>query len=110
MVARLAPFHSRNARPHLPWVGSTWLAVSARSPGIRACSRHDPRRHALRVLNAMLGESMSSRLFQLLREDKALAYSVYSSWACLDDTGALTISAGLDADGRRRCRCRRSGA
>jgi predicted Zn-dependent peptidase len=64
--------------------------------GIRACSRHDERRFALRVLNAILGESMSSRLFQVLREDKGLAYSVYSSWAFMDDTGAITISAGLD--------------
>ncbi|HTD66972.1 MAG TPA: pitrilysin family protein, partial [Candidatus Limnocylindria bacterium] len=64
--------------------------------GIRACSRHDERRFALRVLNAIVGESMSSRLFQILREDKGLAYSVYSSWAFLEDTGAMTISAGLD--------------
>jgi predicted Zn-dependent peptidase len=64
--------------------------------GIRACSRHDERRFALRVLNAILGESMSSRLFQILREDKGLAYSVYSSWAFLEDTGALTVSCGLD--------------
>ncbi len=66
--------------------------------GIRACSRHDERRHALRVLNAILGESMSSRLFQLLREEKGLAYSVYSSWAFMEDTGALTVSAGLDTE------------
>lgn len=64
--------------------------------GIRACSRHDERRFALRVLNAILGESMSSRLFQILREDKGLAYSVYSSWAYMEDTGALSISAGLE--------------
>jgi predicted Zn-dependent peptidase len=66
--------------------------------GIRACSHHDPRRFTLRVLNAILGESMSSRLFQILREEKGLAYSVYSSWAFMEDTGALTISAGLDHD------------
>ena len=66
--------------------------------GIRACSRHDERRFAMRVLNAILGESMSSRLFQILREEKGLAYSVYSSWAFMEDTGALTISAGLDHD------------
>jgi predicted Zn-dependent peptidase len=64
--------------------------------GVRACSRHDERRFAVRVLNAIIGESMSSRLFQILREDKGLAYSVYSSWAFMEDTGALTISAGLD--------------
>jgi predicted Zn-dependent peptidase len=64
--------------------------------GIRACSHHDERRFALRVLNAIIGESMSSRLFQILREEKGLAYSVYSSWAFMEDTGAIVISAGLD--------------
>ena len=47
--------------------------------GIRACSRHDQRRYALRLLNTVLGENMSSRLFQVIREDRGLAYSIYSS-------------------------------
>jgi len=66
--------------------------------GIRACSRHDERRYALRVLNTLLGDNMSSRFFQVLREDHGLAYSVHSSLSYLDDTGVLTISAGLDTD------------
>ena len=66
--------------------------------GIRACSRHDDRRFALRLLNVMLGENMSSRLFQVIREDHGLAYSIHSSTALLDDVGLLAISAGLDAD------------
>ncbi|MEY2408086.1 MAG: hypothetical protein QOF48_756 [Verrucomicrobiota bacterium] len=66
--------------------------------GIRVCSRRDPRRYALRILNAILGENMSSRLFQLLREERALAYSVHSSLAFYDDVGSMTISAGLDTD------------
>ena len=47
--------------------------------GIRTCSRHDSRRYALRLLNAILGENMSSRLFQIIREDRGLAYSIYST-------------------------------
>jgi predicted Zn-dependent peptidase len=78
---------------HTKKVEQTQLAL-----GTRACSRHDERRFAVRDLNAIVGESMSSRLFQILREDKGLAYSVYSSWAFMEDTGALTISAGLDHD------------
>lgn len=66
--------------------------------GIRACSRHDPRRYALRVLNAVLGENMSSRLFQTVREDHGLAYSIYSANSFFDDTGDLVVSAGLDLD------------
>jgi predicted Zn-dependent peptidase len=66
--------------------------------GIRTCSRHDSRRFALRLLNTVLGENMSSRLFQVLREDHGLAYSVCSSLSFFDDVGALVIAAGLDPD------------
>jgi predicted Zn-dependent peptidase len=66
--------------------------------GVCVCSRRDPRRYPLRILNAMLGENMSSRLFQVLREERALAYSIHSGLAFYDDVGALTISAGLDTD------------
>jgi predicted Zn-dependent peptidase len=66
--------------------------------GIRACSRHDERRFPLRLLNTMLGENMSSRLFQVLREDHGLAYSIHSGLSFFDEVGSLIISAGLDAD------------
>lgn len=66
--------------------------------GIRTCSRHDPRRFALRLLNAILGENMSSRLFQIIREDRGLAYSIYSTPSSFQDVGDLVISAGLDTD------------
>ena len=66
--------------------------------GIRTCSRHDERRYPLRLLNTLLGENMSSRLFQIVREDRGLAYSIYSTPSFFADTGDLVISAGLDAD------------
>ena len=66
--------------------------------GIRTCSRHDERRYALRLLNTILGENMSSRLFQVVREDRGLAYSIYSTPSFFGDTGDLVISAGLDTD------------
>ena len=64
--------------------------------GIRTCSRHDPRRFALRLLNTLLGENMSSRLFRTIREEHGLAYSIYSTPNFYHDTGSLTITAGLD--------------
>ncbi|MGO8925900.1 MAG: M16 family metallopeptidase [Limisphaerales bacterium] len=64
--------------------------------GIRTCSRHDERRYALRLLNTILGENMSSRLFQVVREDRGLAYSIYSTPSFFGDAGDLVISAGLD--------------
>jgi predicted Zn-dependent peptidase len=66
--------------------------------GIRTCSRHDERRFALRLLNTILGENMSSRLFQVVREDHGLAYSICSSLGFFDDIGALCISAGLETE------------
>jgi len=51
-------------------------------------------RHALFVLNTILGGSMSSRLFQHIREDRGLAYAVWSSLMTYSDAGALTIYAG----------------
>jgi predicted Zn-dependent peptidase len=69
--------------------------------GIRTCSRHDPRRYALRLLNTILGENMSSRLFQVIREERGLAYSIYSTPSFFHDTGDLVISAGLDTHNLR---------
>ena len=64
----------------------------------RTCSRHDKRRFALRLLNALLGENMSSRLFQELREERGLAYNVQSSISFFEDVGTLDVSMGLDTD------------
>ena len=66
--------------------------------GVRVFSRHDERRFILRLLNTLLGEIMSSRLFQVIREQHGLAYSISSGLGLLADTGVLTISAGLDAE------------
>ncbi len=66
--------------------------------GIHTCSRHDERRFALRLLNTLLGENMSSRLFQVVREDHGLAYSICSSLGFFADAGVLNISAGLETE------------
>jgi predicted Zn-dependent peptidase len=58
---------------------------------------HDDR-HALFVLNTMLGGSMSSRLFQHIREERGLAYAVYSGLTTYSDAGMLTVYAGCAAD------------
>jgi predicted Zn-dependent peptidase len=67
--------------------------------GFRVFGRRDERRYPLKVMSAILGENMSSRLFQVVRERRGLAYSIHSSSHLFDDSGALVISAGLD---RRR--------
>jgi predicted Zn-dependent peptidase len=62
--------------------------------GFRSLDRHDPDRFALAVLNQLLGGGMSSRLFQSIREERGLAYSVYSYPVSYADCGALVVYAG----------------
>ena len=62
--------------------------------GMRALSRHDPDRWALDVLDQVLGGGTASRLFQTIREDRGLAYSVYTSTAEWSDGGELVVYAG----------------
>ncbi len=62
--------------------------------GVQALDRHDDRRYVLGVLNAALGGGMSSRLFQQVREQRGLAYSVYSTVDWYADAGSLSIYAG----------------
>lgn len=54
--------------------------------------------YALLVLNNIFGGSMSSRLFQDIREDRGLVYSIYSYPSSYKDTGILTIYAALNPD------------
>ncbi len=62
--------------------------------GCTGMSRTDQRRFALGVLNAALGGGMSSRLFQEIRENRGLAYSVYSFSSQNYDTGLWGVYAG----------------
>jgi len=62
--------------------------------GVPALSRVDERRFALGVLNGALGGGMSSRLFQEVRENRGLAYSVYSYAAHHAETGMFGVYAG----------------
>jgi predicted Zn-dependent peptidase len=64
--------------------------------GFHAFGRKDDRRFALKLLSVILGENMSSRLFQKLREQHGYCYNVCTSMVTLEDTGAISISAGLD--------------
>jgi predicted Zn-dependent peptidase len=61
---------------------------------VPGCARTDPARHALAVLDAILGGSTSSRLFQQIRENRGLAYSVGSYVQSYGSGGIFTIDAG----------------
>ncbi|MCP4683020.1 MAG: insulinase family protein [Desulfobacterales bacterium] len=55
----------------------------------------DPKRYALSLLNTILGGNMSSRLFQEIRENRGLAYSVYSFMSSNVDSGMVGVYAGV---------------
>jgi predicted Zn-dependent peptidase len=67
--------------------------------GWRALRRDDPACYALSVANQVLGGGLSSRLFQEVREERGLAYTVFSSPSAYQDTGMLCLYAGT-APGR----------
>ena len=62
--------------------------------GGEGLDRADERRWAFEVMNHVLGGGMSSRLFTTIREERGLAYTVYSFRASYADTGAWGVYAG----------------
>jgi len=66
--------------------------------GTRSIKLGDKRYYAFAVLNNILGGSMGARLFQSIREEKGLAYSVYSANSAHVDTGMFYIYAGVSHD------------
>jgi len=59
-------------------------------------SRSDKRRPILKVLNNILGETMSSRMFTQVRERRGLAYYISTDYWDFQDNGVLMASAGID--------------
>ena len=55
-------------------------------------------RFSVYILNSILGGGMSSRLFQTIREERGLAYSIYSEMNPVRDTGTLCVYAGCAAE------------
>ena len=66
--------------------------------GTLGLSQNDKKRYALYALNAILGSSMSSRLFQEVREKRGLVYSIYSYLSSFTDSGVLNIYAGTSKE------------
>lgn len=64
--------------------------------GFHSMDRFNPDRHALSLVNTILGANMSSRLFHIVRDELALCYEVSSGVRKYEDCGAFTVSAGVD--------------
>jgi predicted Zn-dependent peptidase len=70
------------------------------APGV---SRSDQRRFAASLLDSMLGGSASSRLFQEIREQRGMAYSVYTYGSQYADTGQVGVYLGTREDNLAEC-------
>ena len=66
--------------------------------GVPAPPVNSPDRYGVYLLNTILGGGMSSRLFQTIREEQGLAYSIYSEMNPFRDTGSLSVYAGTSAE------------
>jgi predicted Zn-dependent peptidase len=65
---------------------------------VPALGYNDPAAPALSLLSALLGEGMSSRLFQTIREDRGLTYDINSSISSFTETGILEITVGCEPE------------
>lgn len=64
--------------------------------GVPGLSQHDDRIYTLQVINTVLGGGSSSRLFQKIREERGLVYTIYSYFTAFQDTGLFTIYGGAN--------------
>jgi len=71
--------------------------------GTRGIDVRDDRRYALSILDTVLGGGMSSRLFQEIREQRGLVYSVYSFQAAYRRAGLFGVYAGTSPENVQPC-------
>ena len=64
--------------------------------GLHAIDRFHPDKHAISLVNIILGANMSSRLFHIVRDEMALCYEISSGIRRYEDCGAFLVSAGVD--------------
>lgn len=69
------------------------FALNLEAPGYR-----DPMVYTAQIWSMAMGGGMSSRLFQKIREERGLCYTIYAQSAAYDDTGQITIYAGTSGD------------
>jgi len=87
------PVHDRGLYHHEKELEQVHLCL-----GTCALPQNHGRRFEAYILNAVLGGSMSSRLFQEVREKQGLAYSIYSYLASHSDSGSLAVYAGTSQE------------
>jgi predicted Zn-dependent peptidase len=72
-------------------------------PGTAGVPVTDARRFSASLLNTILGGNMSSRLFQVIREDRGLAYAIYSFLTSYTDVGMLGVYTAVAPENVNAC-------
>ena len=98
---KLARAASPQASPHITLKNKKSLEQVQFCLAVPSLPVADPDRYGVFLLNSILGGGMSSRLFQSIREERGLAYSIYSEMNPFRDTGSLAVYAGCSADKAR---------
>lgn len=97
----LSHFPAPKVTPHITLKNKKSLEQVRLCLGMPAPAVDSMDRYVLYLLNTILGGGMSSRLFQTVREEAGLAYSIYSELSPFRDTGALSIYAGTSIEKTR---------
>jgi predicted Zn-dependent peptidase len=87
-------FNQKSANVKIEFRETEQVQFCLAVPGL---SYFDPDRFALDLLNTVLGEGMSSRLFIEIREKQGLAYDIHSYSDHFSDSGAVIVYAGVDS-------------
>lgn len=98
--------NARNENPHTPGrtegelVNHDWRDIHQLHvvTGAESIPRGDERRYPLEMLNVLLGNGMSSRLFRKVRKERGLAYQVVSNTQYYSDTGMFYVYGAIDPD------------
>ncbi len=90
------------AQPHLTLKNKKSLEQVQFCLAVPALPVADADRYTAYLLNSILGGGMSSRLFQAIREERGLAYSIYSELNPFRDTGTLAVYAGCSAENTKQ--------
>ncbi|MFP5233477.1 MAG: M16 family metallopeptidase [Acidobacteriota bacterium] len=99
---KMARSPSPGAWPHITLRRKNSLEQVQLCLAVAAPPVASPLRYTAYLLNSILGGGMSSRLFQSIREERGLAYSIYSELNPFRDTGSLAIYAGCSPANTRQ--------
>ena len=92
-IESLPPFHTLPVRMIQKETEQTNICLATKGVGYASSDYH-----TFVLLNSLLGEGMSSRLFQSIREDQGLSYDIGSYINSYFETGSLVVSAGVDPE------------